>query len=131
MSRAGGADPGSAPIAAAGPRFGAFLVDVVTSGLVAFVFTAPELPQNRSLAVFVVIYFAGTLFVQQTPGMRLLRLRVVRTDRPVPVGLWRSAVRTLGVVLVVPAALRDREGRALHDRLTRTAVVADPRPVPA
>lgn len=120
-------DSGAAPVGGPGPRLGAFLVDVAASSLIAFVFTAPELPQNRSLAVFAVLYFAGTLFVQQTPGMRLLRLRVVRIDGPVPVGLWRSAVRTLGVVLVVPAVLRDRDGRALHDRLTQTAVVTAPR----
>lgn len=122
MTRAGRPD-GAAAVADASSRLGAFLIDVVVSGLVAFVFTAPDLPQNRSLVAFAVLYFGSTLLVQQTPGMRLLRLRVVRTDRPVAVGLWRSAVRTVGVVLVVPAALRDREGRALHDRLTQTAVV--------
>jgi hypothetical protein len=37
--------------------------------------------------------------------------------------LWRSAVRTVGVILLVPALLRDREGRSVHDRLTQTAVV--------
>lgn len=123
MTRAGDSDPGPGTIADAGPRLGGFLVDVVLSAVVAFLFTAPELPRNRSLVVFAVVYFAGTVLAAQTPGMRLLGLRVVRTDRPAPVGLWRAAVRTLGVILVVPAALRDGEGRALHDRLTNTAVV--------
>ena len=123
MTRAGEAGPGPGTIADAGPRLGGFLVDVALSAVVAFLFTAPELPRNRSLVVFAVVYFAGTVLVAQTPGMRLLGLRVVRTDRPAPVGLWRAAVRTVGVVLVVPAVLRDREGRALHDRLTNTAVV--------
>jgi len=102
---------------------GAFGLDVILSGLVATLFTAPELPRNHSLLVFAVLYFACTVLVQQTPGMRLARLRVVRVDRPVPVGLWRAAVRTAGVILVVPAALRDGAGRALHDRLTQTAVI--------
>jgi len=48
---------------------------------------------------------------------------VARVDRKVPVGLWRAAVRTLGVILLIPALIRDREGRSLHDRLTQTAVV--------
>jgi uncharacterized RDD family membrane protein YckC len=113
--------PGS--IAPAGPRIGAFLVDAVLSGLVAGLFTAPELPRNRSLLVFAVAYFAFTVLVQQTPGMRLLKLRVVRLDRPAPIGTWRAAVRTLGVILLVPALLRDEQGRSLHDRLTGTAVV--------
>ena len=110
-------------MAPAGPRLGAFLVDVVLSGLVAALFTAPDLPRNRSLLVFAVLYFGFTVLVGQTPGMRLLKLRVVRLDRKAPVGVWRAAVRTLGVILLVPALLRDREGRALHDRLTRTAVI--------
>jgi uncharacterized RDD family membrane protein YckC len=115
--------PGSGEVAPAGPRIGAFLIDVVASALVAGLFTAPELPRNRSLLVFAVAYFTFTVLVQQTLGMRLLRLRVVRVDRPVPIGLWRALVRTAGVILVIPAALRDREGRSLHDRLTQTSVV--------
>jgi uncharacterized RDD family membrane protein YckC len=94
--------PGS--IAPAGPRIGAFLVDAV-------------------LLVFAVAYFAFTVLFQQTPGMRLLKLRVVRLDRPAPIGTWRAAVRTLGVILLVPALVRDDQGRSLHDRLTGTAVV--------
>ena len=113
--------PGS--VAPAGPRLGAFLLDVVLSALVAGLFTAPELPRNRSLLVFAVLYFTFTVLVQQTPGMRVLRLRVVRLDRPEPIGLWRSVVRTVGVILLVPALLRDAGGRSLHDRLTQTAVV--------
>jgi len=116
-------DSGPGSIAQAAPRLGAFLIDVVASALVAGLFTAPELPRNRSLLVFAVAYFAFTLLVQQTLGMKLLGLRVVRVDAPVAVGAWRAAVRTLGVVLLIPAILRDSTGRALHDRLTQTAVV--------
>ena len=115
------AGPGS--LAPAGPRLGGFLVDVVLSALIATLFTAPDLPRNRSLLVFAVLYFGFTVLVGQTPGMRLVKLRVVRLDRRGPVGVWRAAVRTLGVILLVPALIRDRDGRALHDRLTQTAVV--------
>ena len=93
MTRAAGqgapqeGEPGS--VAPAAPRLGAFLVDVVLSALVAGIFTAPELPRNRSLLVFAVLYFGFTVLAQQTPGMRLLKLRVVRVDRAVPIGLWR------------------------------------------
>ena len=66
--------PGS--IAPAGPRLGAFLIDIVLSSVVALLFTAPELPRNRSLLVFAVVYFGFTVLVGQTPGMRLLGLRV-------------------------------------------------------
>jgi len=116
-------DGAPGPIAPAAPRLGAFLVDIVLSALVAGIFTAPELPRNRSLLVFAVLYFGFTVLAQQTPGMRLLKLRVVREDRAAPIGLWRSAVRTAGVLLLLPAVLRDQRGRSLHDRLTQTAVV--------
>ncbi len=114
---------GPGAVAAAAPRLGAFLVDIVLSALVAGIFTAPELPRNRSLLVFAVLYFGFTVLAQQTPGMRLLKLRVIRVDRPVPIGLWRSVVRTVGVILLLPAVLRDAQGRSLHDRLTQTSVV--------
>ena len=123
MTRAGLPESGPGSVAPAAPRLGAFLVDVILSSLVAALFTAPELPRNRSLLVFAVLYFGFTVLVQQTPGMRLLKLRVVRTDRPAPVGVWRAAVRTVGVILLIPAVLRSTDGRALHDRLTQTAVV--------
>lgn len=124
--RPGPVGPGHDPVAPFAPRLGAFLIDVVASALVAGLFTAPQLPRNRSLLVFAVVYFGFTVLSQRTPGMYLLRLAVVRVDRRAPIGLWRALVRTVGVILVVPALLRDREGRSLHDRLTQTAVVRVP-----
>jgi uncharacterized RDD family membrane protein YckC len=127
VTRAGGQgtpeDGGPRSVAPAAPRLGAFLVDIVLSALVAGIFTAPELPRNRSLLVFAMLYFGFTVLAQQTPGMRLFKVRVVRVDRAAPIGLWRSVVRTVGVILIVPAALRDEHGRSLHDRLTQTSVV--------
>jgi uncharacterized RDD family membrane protein YckC len=123
VTTAGLPEAGSGSLAPAGPRLGAFLLDVVLSSLVAALFTVPDLPRNRSLLVFAVLYFGFTVLVGQTPGMRLVKLRVIRLDRKAPVGVWRAAVRTLGVILLVPALIRDREGRSLHDRLTQTAVV--------
>ena len=123
MTTAGLPEAGPGSVAPTGPRLGAFLVDVVLSSLIAALFTAPDLPRNRSLLVFAVLYFGFTVLVGQTPGMRLAKLRVVRVDRTASVGLWRAAVRTLGVILLIPAVIRDRQGRSLHDRLTQTAVV--------
>lgn len=126
--RAGPAGPGPGRIAPFGPRLAAFLIDVVASALVAGLFTAPELPRNRSLLVFSVVYFGFTVLSQRTPGMYLLRLAVVRVDRRAPIGVWRALVRTIGVILVVPALLRDRQGRTVHDRITQTAVIRIPPP---
>ncbi len=57
MSRTELPEDGPGSIAQAAPRLGAFLIDVVASALVAGLFTAPELPRNRSLLVFAVAYF--------------------------------------------------------------------------
>jgi uncharacterized RDD family membrane protein YckC len=68
-----------------------------------------------------------------TPGMVLLRLRVVRADGR-PLGLGRAAVRLVGLVLSIaicflgflPALVSDRR-RALQDFLAGTVVVREPR----
>ncbi len=130
MTIAGAPGTGPGSIAPAAPRLGAFLIDILLSSVVALLFTAPELPRNRSLLVFAVLYFGFTVLVGQTPGMRLLKLRVLRTDRAAPVGVWRAAVRTAGVILLVPAVLRSADGRSLHDRVTQTVVVRVPARAP-
>jgi uncharacterized RDD family membrane protein YckC len=116
-----GTGPGS--LAAFGQRLGAFAVDAVLSALVAALFTAPELPRDWSLLVLVAEYLLFTVLVGQTPGMRLVGLRVIRFGRPGRVNPWQAAVRTLGVVLVVPALIPVSDGRSLHDRLAGTAIV--------
>lgn len=65
----------------------------------------------------------GLSLVGQSLGMRLLAVRVIRTDRAVPIGLPRAVVRTALLVLLVPALVVDRAHRGLHERVTDTAVV--------
>jgi uncharacterized RDD family membrane protein YckC len=113
--------PGS--LATAGARVGAFCVDVVLSALVAGLFTAPELPRNWSLVVLVAEYVLFTALFQQTPGMRLFGLRLERVDRPAALGVPRAVLRTLLLVVLVPALIWDSDGRGMHDRLTSSAVV--------
>lgn len=75
------------------------------------------------------LYFAG--IAGQTPGMRLLGIRVI-CRRGRPPGPARGLVRLLALVPSVgPAALGwlwaifDREHRALHDHLAGTYVILD------
>jgi len=71
----------------------------------------------------------------QTPGMRLMHVRV-RPDRPDRrLTVWRALVRTFGLVLaIIPCflgfvpALFDRRRRALQDYLAQTVVVVDDGP---
>ncbi|MFW3170784.1 RDD family protein [Geodermatophilus sp. CPCC 206100] len=113
--------PGS--LATFSSRIGAFLVDALASALVAGLFTAPELPGNWSLLAFALVTVGALTLVGQTPGMRLLGLRLAHPRPGERLALWRAVVRTALLVLLVPALVVDADGRGLHDRLTDTAVV--------
>ncbi len=113
--------PGS--LASFGTRVVAYAVDAIAAALVAGLFTAPSPPGNWSLLSFTIIT-VGTLAVfGQTPGMRLLGLRLAHPRQGERLALWRAVVRTALLCLLVPALVVDADGRGLHDRLTDTAVV--------
>ncbi len=113
--------PGS--LASFGSRVGAFLVDAVGAALVAGLFTAPDLPGNWSLLAFAALTVVTLVAFGQTPGMRLLGLRLAHPRPGRRLAVWRGVVRTALLVLLVPALIVDANGRGLHDRLTDTAVV--------
>jgi uncharacterized RDD family membrane protein YckC len=103
----------------------AYLVDAVVAALVAALFTAPELPRTWSLLSFGLIYVVTLVAFGQTPGMRLLGLRLAHPAEGQRLALWRAVVRTALLVLLIPALVVDADGRGLHDRLTDTAVVRE------
>jgi uncharacterized RDD family membrane protein YckC len=117
--------PGDGPgsLAPFGTRVGAFLIDALGAALVAGLFTAPHLPGNWSLLAFGVLTVVTLVAFGQTPGMRVLRLRLAHPQAERRLALWRGVVRTALLMLLVPALVVDADGRGLHDRLTDTAVV--------
>ncbi len=119
--------PGDGPgsLASFGSRVVAFCVDALGSALVAGLFTAPDLPGNWALAAFAAVTVVSLLLVGQTPGMRLLGLRLAHPRQGQRLAVWRAVVRTALLCLLVPALVVDSDGRGLHDRLTDTAVVRD------
>ena len=69
----------------------------------------------------------------QTPGMRVMRLRVLADSSEAPPSVWRSVVRFVGLILAIVLlflgfvpVLFDGRRRALQDYLAGTAVVAEP-----
>jgi len=138
-ARLGLPEDGPGSLAPSGRRVLAYLVDALASALVASAFTAPELPRNWSLLVFVVEYVVLLTLAGQTVGMRLLGLRVARVGARVGatrgggpggagagsagIGVPRALARTALLVLLVPALVTDRDGRGLHDRAAGVAVV--------
>jgi uncharacterized RDD family membrane protein YckC len=115
--------PGS--LASFGSRVVAFAIDAFGSALLAGLFTAPRLPGNWSLLVFGVLTVASLVAFGQTPGMRLLGMRLAHPREGQRLALWRAVARTAMLMLLVPALLVDADGRGLHDRLTDTAVVRE------
>ena len=113
--------PGS--LAGFGQRAVAFLVDALAAALIAGLVTAPELPRNWSLLSFGLITVVFLVLTGQTPGMRLLGLRLAHPQPEQRLALWRAVVRTGLLMLLLPALVVDSNGRGLHDRLTDTAVV--------
>ena len=117
------AGPGS--LASFSTRVVAYFVDAIAAALIAGLFTAPELPGNASLISFAVLYAGSLLVFGQTPGMRLLGLRLAHPQPGERLAVWRAVVRTVLLILLVPALVVDADGRGLHDRLTDTAVVRE------
>jgi uncharacterized RDD family membrane protein YckC len=111
--------PGS--VAAPLPRGGQFLLDLLIGGLVASAISFPA-PAYLSLAVWAVLVTVPMAVLGQTPAMVLTGLRAVRVDGAGRVGVWALA-RTVSLFFVVPALVMDRDGRGLHDRVSRTVVV--------
>ena len=66
---------------------------------------------------FVLVGTAGT-----TIGHRVTGIGMRTLDGGLP-GPLRALVRTLGLMLVIPAVVTDPTGRSLHDRWARTRVV--------
>jgi uncharacterized RDD family membrane protein YckC len=88
---------------------------------------------SAAWTVIVVVYFVGFWATTgQTPGMRLLRLRVLARSGKPPSAI-RALVRFVGLILAIiplfagflPVLFDDRR-RALQDYLAGTAVAAEP-----
>jgi uncharacterized RDD family membrane protein YckC len=129
--RLGLAATGPGSLAPTSRRLVAFVVDCLASALVAGLFTvsfaghtgAHSLPGSWSLIPFALDYILGLPLTGRTLGMNLVGIRVVRVDRATRITVLDAIVRTIGLILLIPALIWDKDGRGLHDRLARTAVV--------
>lgn len=91
-----------------------------------------------TIAFYFVLFWSTT---GQTPGMRVMALRVLVADTGEHPGIWRSIVRVVGLGLaIIPffagfvPVLFDRRRRGIQDMLAGTVVVydaAEPDLVPA
>lgn len=117
--RLGRPSSGPGSVAGFGARLVAFLVDSVMCAVIAW-----GIPREPALTtpIFALEVLALTWLAGGSAGQRVRGLRVVRLDGRPP-GLPRAALRTLLLVLLVPALVWDRDGRGLHDKAAGTVVV--------
>lgn len=125
-------ESGAGSVAGWSRRFCALLIDWLICSLIAIAFfyhpaaghATDVLVQPRAWTpvVFAVQDIVLTATAGFTIGKRLTRLRVIRLDGQ-PVGFRRALVRTLLLMLVVPAMMMDRDLRGLQDKAAGTVVV--------
>ncbi|MEV7608911.1 RDD family protein [Microbacterium sp. NPDC089320] len=122
---------GTGSIARPGRRIGALLIDYVAATIIATGFLGYDqfaLPAEAGLTMFApmaVFALLQILFIPTaggSPGHRILGMRVVRLDGGW-VGLWRPIVRTLLIVIVIPAVIWDADQRGIHDKATGLVLI--------
>ena len=118
-----------------GRRLAALFVDWIVAGvLVAPFFVVPanatdaqylELAFSRNWITTDVFVVTQTIFIWafgSSLGQRLLKLRVVRADGG-RVGLFRAFLRSVLLVLVIPALVTDSNSRGMHDKAANSAII--------
>ena len=119
--------PQSGPRSVAGVarRLGSLMIDWVMAALIALAVLGGKHQasvQYLTLAIFAGEVWLLTALTGFTAGKRLMGMRVVRLDGR-PVGLYRSLVRTVLFLLVVPPLVLDADLRGLHDKAAGTIVI--------
>lgn len=115
--------PGS--IAPLGRRFGALFIDWAVCMVIAYGLLAGgdrQAAGNWALGIFLVMSLLTVGTVGSTPGKRILGLRVIAEDGG-RLGVVRVVLRSVLLLLVIPAIVWDRDSRGLHDRLARAVQV--------
>ncbi|EHR49348.1 hypothetical protein SacmaDRAFT_1059 [Saccharomonospora marina XMU15] len=129
--RLGLPESGAGSVAGAGRRLVALLLDLLLASLLTSLFVRPDYSNVAvmqeynlwSLGVWAAITVLPVTFFGFTPGMASRRIRVARLDGGTVVGLPRALLRAVLTFLIIPAAVRNEDGRGWHDRLTATVVV--------
>lgn len=118
-------EEGPGAIARPGRRIGALAVDwglcmVIAYGL--FARGDQQAMGNWALGIFFAVSLLTVGTVGCTPGKALFRLRVIAEGGGRLAPGW-VLVRSVLLCLVIPALIWDRDGRGLHDRLSRAVQI--------
>lgn len=124
-------ESGVGSVAGFGPRLLALVIDLVLAGLITTLFVRYDLQDVAAMQTFnwwagvvwAVITTVPAMFFGFTPGMGAVGVRVARLDGASMVGPWRAVVRMVLTVVIVPALVRNIDGRSWLDRVTGTVVI--------
>ncbi len=111
---------GSGSIARPGRRLAAIAIDWASAVIVSIAFF--DYDPLATLAVFAAVQMVFLPTLGGSPGHRLLGLRLQMVGGGW-VGLWRPIVRTLLLVVVIPAVIWDPDQRGLHDKAVGSVLV--------
>ncbi|WP_295011068.1 RDD family protein [uncultured Microbacterium sp.] len=122
---------GSGSVGRLGRRVAALFIDYAAASIIASAFLGfrqfalPEeggITQFAPMIVFAILQILFIPTIGGSPGHRLVGMRVV-TMSGAWVGLWRPIVRTILLVLVIPAVIFDADQRGLHDKAAGTTLI--------
>lgn len=121
---------GSGSIAHLGRRFGALAIDLAAATLIAYAFfgytdAVTGMRFADPLAANITFFVIQVLFIPTiggSPGHRILGMRIVRVGG-YWTGVWRPVLRTVLLMLVLPAVIWNADNRGLHDQAAGTVLV--------
>ena len=122
--------------AGAGARLASFILDVIIIEVVWIIYVIFNLIFSIGIAlvaaVFILIigYFTYFFGNGQTPGMKIMKIKLCRTDGTYPIGYTRGFLRWIGMIisgLILDLGylwiLIDENKQGWHDKIADTYVV--------
>lgn len=105
------------------PRLLALLIDWIPVSILAIVFF--DYDPIAQIVIFLAVNMVFIPTLGGTPGHRIVGMKVIRADGAWT-GLVRPIVRSILLVLVIPAVVWDQDQRGVHDKASGTLLIRTP-----
>jgi uncharacterized RDD family membrane protein YckC len=123
--RLGLPESGPRSVGRVGRRLGALAIDWASAVMIVTIFFPDSVGIGNGWANSVAFAVLQVIFITTTGGSvghRLVGLRVVPLTGGY-VGVWRPVVRTLLLVVILPALVWDVDQRGFHDKIAGTVLI--------